>query len=312
MRHFVPAIPACSSISSNSARAGRRSRPAYLALLGNSAVVDYDTGNVSAYTAHLDDVPLISFAHAPYLAGESLPIDARPIDILFFGSVNERREQLIKQVESSGRTVTLLSSPLYGPERDELIKQAKAVFNCHFYESARFEQARAFQCMSLGTPVISERTVSTLPPVQFEDTVFWVDSNQLGSFFAERFGSSEFADDARSKLSAFQRPRRDRAVRRRAGLRLRIPQGAGAAHAPGSLAAHAAAHRFGQGLPVRLVQRGRARTCAARRGARPGPAPGLAAGRGQRFARPGGVAARQPEHDLLPTTYWSMCPTSPS
>jgi SAM-dependent methyltransferase len=178
--------------------------PAYLALLGNSAVVDYDAGNVSAYTAHLDDVPLISFAHAPYLAGESLPIDARPIDILFLGSVNERREQLIKQVESSGRTVTLLSSPLYGPERDELIRQAKAVLNCHFYESARFEQARAFQCMSLGTPVISERSANTLPPAQFEDTVFWVGSTQLGGFFAERFGTAEFSDQARSKLSAFR------------------------------------------------------------------------------------------------------------
>ena len=32
--------------------------PAYLKLLGNSAVVDYDAGNVGAYTAHVDDVPL--------------------------------------------------------------------------------------------------------------------------------------------------------------------------------------------------------------------------------------------------------------
>jgi SAM-dependent methyltransferase len=178
--------------------------PSYLALLGNSAVVDYDAGNVSAYTAHLDDVPLISFAHAPYLVGEDLALDARPIDILFFGSVNDRRAQLIEQVETSGRTVTLLSSPLYGPERDGLIRQAKAVFNCHFYESARFEQARAFQCMSLGTPLISERTASTAPPAQFEDTVFWVAGDKLGRFFSKHFGNAEFADQARSKLGAFR------------------------------------------------------------------------------------------------------------
>ncbi len=134
--------------------------PAYLKLLGHAAVVDYDAANVRVYTAHVEDVPLVSFAHAPYLEGNATPIEDRPIDILFFGSLNPRREQLIKQVESSGRSVTLLSSPVYGPERDGLIRQAKVVLNCHFYDSARFEQARAFQCLSLGTPVVSEWTAS--------------------------------------------------------------------------------------------------------------------------------------------------------
>jgi hypothetical protein len=177
---------------------------AYLKLLGNAAVVDYDAANVHMYTAHADDVPLISFAHAPYLESESTAIESRPIDILFFGSLNARREQLIQQVESSGRSVTMLSSPVYGPERDELIKQAKAVLNCHFYESARFEQARAFQCMSLGTPVISEWTASTQAPMQFEESVFWVVASDLCGFFSQRFGTAEYAVQARSKLAAFQ------------------------------------------------------------------------------------------------------------
>jgi SAM-dependent methyltransferase len=176
----------------------------YLKLLGNAAVVDYDAANVGIYTAHVDDVPLVSFGHAPYLMCDGQPIETRPIDILFFGSLNARREQLIQQVESSGRNVTMLGGPLYGPERDELIKQAKAVLNCHFYESARFEQARAFQCLSLGTPVISERTVSTQAPAQFEESVFWVAAGDLGSFFAQRFGGAEFAIQARSKLAAFK------------------------------------------------------------------------------------------------------------
>lgn len=177
---------------------------AYLKLLGNAAVVDYDAANVNIYAAHADDVPLISFAHAPYLASESSAIESRPIDILFFGSLNARRERLIQQVESSGRSVTMLSSPVYGPERDELIKQAKAVLNCHFYDSARFEQARAFQCLSLGTPVVSERTASTQAPLQFEESVFWVAASDLGGFFSQRFGTAEYAAQARSKLAAFR------------------------------------------------------------------------------------------------------------
>ena len=178
--------------------------PAYLKLLGHAAVVDYDAANVRVYTAHVEDVPLVSFAHAPYLEGIATPIEDRPIDVLFFGSLNPRREQLIKQVESSGRSVTLLSSPVYGPERDGLVRQAKVVLNCHFYDSARFEQARAFQCLSLGTPVVSEWTLATQAPVQFEDSVFWVAAGDFSSFFSQRFGTAQFADEARNKLAAFQ------------------------------------------------------------------------------------------------------------
>jgi SAM-dependent methyltransferase len=190
-------------------RHGAQVSQGYLKLLGGSAVVDYDAANVAAYTTHADDVPLVSFAHAPYLAGQldrghGLPIEQRPIDILFIGSVNERRQRLMAEVEASGRRISALDGPLYGPERDDLIAQAKAVFNCHFYDSARFEQARAFQCLSLGTPVISERTPATLPPAQFEDAVFWVEPQQLRSFFTQRFGSAAFAHEARAKLAAFR------------------------------------------------------------------------------------------------------------
>ena len=177
---------------------------AYLKLLSSSAVIDYDAANVASYTVHTDDVPLISFAHAPYLGTSILPIEQRPIDLLFFGSVNERRSRIISEVEASGCHVTRLSHSLYGPERDELIQQSKAVFNCHFYESARFEQARAFQCMSLGTPIISERTPLTRPPAQFEDSVFWVTGSEAAQFFNAEFNGGSFANVAREKLALFQ------------------------------------------------------------------------------------------------------------
>ena len=74
----------------------------YLKLLGNSAVADYDRANVGAYTAHGDDVPLFSFGHAPYLDASTTPLAQRPIDLLFIGSMNERRRQLIADVESAG------------------------------------------------------------------------------------------------------------------------------------------------------------------------------------------------------------------
>lgn len=205
---FDPALRArysCVFVNLEQLGAGGASVAAsYLQLLSSAAVIDYDRDNVAAYTTHVDDVPLISFAHAPYLGAEGLPIEQRPIDLLFLGSMNERRSRLIQAVEAGGCAVSVLDGPVYGAERDDLVRQAKAVFNCHFYEAARFEQARAFQCLSLGTPVISERTPATQPPVQFEDSVFWLQDGEVTDFFARRFGAPGFAAEARSKLDAFR------------------------------------------------------------------------------------------------------------
>jgi SAM-dependent methyltransferase len=176
----------------------------YLSLLSQSQVVDYDPANVPAYRSGGDPVPIISFAYAPYLAGgRDETLEARPIDLLFFGSMNERRQRLLKEIEAAGCRLSILNFGLYGPERDAEIRRAKAVFNCHFYDSARFEQARAFQCLSLGTPVISERSAYTQPPAAFEESVFWVPSEGIRKFFAGEFKSAAFFDAARAKLAHF-------------------------------------------------------------------------------------------------------------
>jgi SAM-dependent methyltransferase len=179
--------------------------PEYLQLLRGSAVVDYDAANVGAYCSDPADVPIVPFLHAPYLQPEaSPPLEERPIDLLFFGSMNPRRRAFIERVEASGLQVALFDHPVYGAERDAFIRQSKAVLNCHFYESSRFEQVRAFHCLSLGTPVISERNPLTNPAAPFEDTVFWLDADVEG-FFRHRFNTPAFFDDARRRLAAWQR-----------------------------------------------------------------------------------------------------------
>ena len=180
--------------------------PDYLALLRGGAVVDYDASNVSAYADDPADVPIVPFLHAPYLDdGAAAPIEERPIDLLFFGSMNPRRQAFVRRVEACGVQVSFLDQPLYGPERDLFVRRAKAVLNCHFYETSRFEQARAFQCLSLGTPVISERTPHTRAPAGFADAVFWLDDSTLERFFRDIFRSPRFGDAARLRLDAFRR-----------------------------------------------------------------------------------------------------------
>lgn len=177
----------------------------YVELLRTSAVIDYDAANVAAYCDTPEDVPLVSFGHAPYLLDHAAPaLEDRPIDLLFFGSMNERRQAFISSVEACGVQVTVFDHPLYGPERDAFIANAKAVLNCSFYDTSRFEQARASHCLSLGTPVISELRDGAPPAGPFAASVTWLHPGELAEFFGSRFSTPAFFADARAQLASFQ------------------------------------------------------------------------------------------------------------
>ena len=186
-------------------KGGAQVSPDYLKLLASSAVVDYDADNLASYTKSPADVPLVNFLYAPYLAlAHPIPLEDRPIDLLFFGSMNPRRRAWLDRVESLGRSVSVFDSPVYGPERDIYIAQAKAVLNVHFYESSRFEQARVSHCLSLGTPVISERTAQTRPPEAFEDSILWLQGDELEQFFGHDFLTPAYFEVMRTGLERFQ------------------------------------------------------------------------------------------------------------
>ncbi|MEO8525386.1 MAG: methyltransferase domain-containing protein [Caldimonas sp.] len=184
---------------------GAKVPEAYLRLLESSAVVDYDAENRAAYTKHADDVLVVPLLHAPYLVPlDPIPLEDRPIDLLFFGSMNERRCAWLERIRAQGRTVKVLDTALYGAERDAYILQAKAVLNVHFYESGRFEQARVAHCLSLGTFVISERTPRTHPHPAFEDSVLWIEDGQLEQFFSEDFDTAPYHRLAKAALERFE------------------------------------------------------------------------------------------------------------
>jgi hypothetical protein len=178
----------------------------YLQLLSNSAVVDYDAANLNAYTRHHEDVPLLPLLYAPYLSTlEPQPLEERPIDLLFIGSMNARRKQWLERIEALGWKVSQFDSPLYGPERDHFIKQSKAVLNTHFYATSRFEQTRVSHCLSLGTPVISERGPATEPHAAFEESVFWVNEQNLEEFFSQTFAQPPYFEQSRKTLQQFSK-----------------------------------------------------------------------------------------------------------
>ncbi len=179
--------------------------PDYLALLRGSAVIDYDADNVAAYALDAADVPVVPMLFAPYLApAAEIPLEQRPIDLLFVGSLNPRRRAWLDRIEAQGLQVSLFDSPVYGEERDDFIRQAKAVVNMHFYASSRFEQMRVSHCLSLGTPVIAERSAAARPHEAFADSVCWLDEDDIERFFASEFKSPAFYQRARESIERFR------------------------------------------------------------------------------------------------------------
>lgn len=184
---------------------GRPMPPSFIELMCRSAVVDYDPGNLAAYAADPADVPVAPILYAPYLTpADPIPLEDRPIDLLFIGSMNQRRKAWIERIEACGLTVSMFDGALYGAERDAYIMQAKAVVNAHYYESCRFEQARVAHCLSLGTPVVSERTPMTIPHEAFEDSVLWLQGDELEQFFSEDFATPAYFEVMYAALERFR------------------------------------------------------------------------------------------------------------
>ena len=67
--------------------------------------------------------------------------DPQDIDVLFYGSMNQRRAKVIKELRRSGLYVAAPFG-IYGAARDALIARSKVVLNMHYYEPGEFESVR--------------------------------------------------------------------------------------------------------------------------------------------------------------------------
>ena len=77
------------------------------------------------------------------------------IDVLFYGSINARREHIINKLKDRKINIKTLFG-VYGKERDDLIAKSKLILNMHMYDSKIFEIVRVFYLLSNSIPVLTE------------------------------------------------------------------------------------------------------------------------------------------------------------
>ena len=126
----------------------------YVRLLRGHRVWDYSPHNVRALSELGIQAVLCEIGYMPGLS--RLPLSSEPdIDVLFVGSMNERRERVLRLLAAAGKRVHV-GFDVYGSERDALYARAKLVLNVHYYEAKVLEIVRVSYLLANRVCVVSE------------------------------------------------------------------------------------------------------------------------------------------------------------
>jgi hypothetical protein len=126
----------------------------YLHLLRTHPVWDYSQSNIRALAALGITAAYAPVTYTPCLT-RIQPAPVHDVDVLFYGSLNERRRAVLSQCRDRGLKVQVLFG-VYGTQRDAWIARSKIVLNVHFYSSRLFEIVRMSYLLANQVPVVCE------------------------------------------------------------------------------------------------------------------------------------------------------------
>lgn len=130
--------------------------PELLALFQRFTVWDFSLANVARLRAReVRNATYVPIGYVPELT-RIVPAALADIDVLFYGSINERRSAILQRLRAAGLRVEVLFG-LYGPARDAYVARSKVVLNLHYYEAKIFEIVRVSYLLANRCAVVSER-----------------------------------------------------------------------------------------------------------------------------------------------------------
>ena len=133
--------------------------PAYVEILKQFPLWDYSSRNISALAAEGVAASLCGVGYMPGLTRiPQAPV--KDVDVLFIGSMNARRGQVLDQIRAQGAAVEVAFN-CYGEARDALIARARIVLNLHFYPAKLFEIVRVSYLLANRVCVVSETGLDT-------------------------------------------------------------------------------------------------------------------------------------------------------
>ena len=133
--------------------------PEYRAWLADWLVLDYHSINIDVLRRENGAKQLA--VELPLVPSESLATsgnEEKTTDVLFFGTMSDRRAHVLREVEAMGLKVEVVQGA-YGAELAPAIRRAKLVLHVHYYERALFPVARFLQPTVMGVPIVCEESV---------------------------------------------------------------------------------------------------------------------------------------------------------
>lgn len=157
----------------------RELRDRLIRLSSQCEIWDYSRRNIellhaAGFPASIQLVPIGSM---PGLSRIESALD-QDIDVLFYGSINGRRNRAIEALRGAGLRVHVAFG-VYGKDRDALISRSKVVLNLHYYETSIFEMVRVSYLWSNRKAVVAERHQATEVEAGLEGAARFVPYGQL-------------------------------------------------------------------------------------------------------------------------------------
>jgi hypothetical protein len=137
----------------NFLRGGQLDVPSWWRRLALRAVC-WDYSAVNAKHLGAQHVPL------GYVPAFVRPLPFKPfpdIDVLFYGSINERRKATLQRMRDLGLRVEVVFN-CFGQQLEPLITRSKVILNVHFYDPGLFESSRVVPLIHQGACVLSEQS----------------------------------------------------------------------------------------------------------------------------------------------------------
>jgi hypothetical protein len=99
-------------------------------------------------------------------------------DVLFVGSLNERRTQLLWRLKEADVAVRVHDTiiPIFGADLEAAQQQARLVLNVHYYIPGVFESFRVVPAVHCGARVLSERS-------EGDEGAEWCETARYGELF---------------------------------------------------------------------------------------------------------------------------------
>ncbi len=143
--------------------------PALLELFRRHEVWDYSARNAArSPEIGLPAPRVVPLGYVPELTRIAPAVE--DVDVLFYGSVNERRARVLEGLRSRGLRVEAVFG-VYGDVRDRLVARSKVVLNLHYYEAKVFEVVRVSYLLANRRCVVSERGADASEEREYEGGV---------------------------------------------------------------------------------------------------------------------------------------------